>query len=103
MIGTVARMRTARAFARLERMPLSGRSFVRMDLKCATASSSSPLGSEYVQSPLIAARIPKRWPNARRGGDLVGERRDDVSHSAGIELCDGPRLQHRGAPWDRPK
>src|SRR5216117_1617498 len=67
-------MRTARAFARLERRLLSGRSCSRIDFKCATASSRSALGSEYVQSPLLAARIPKRWPNAPRGafGHLFG-------------------------------
>src|SRR2546430_17626815 len=65
-------MRTASAFARLERRPLSGRSCSRIDFKCATASSRSALGSEYVQSPLIDARIPKRWPNAPRGGGPVG-------------------------------
>src|SRR2546430_17279992 len=88
MMGTVARMRTARAFARLDRMLDSGRSCVRIALKCVTASSSSALGSGYVQSRLIAARIPKRWPNAPRGGSPVGtsytEKSFFVARSANI-------------------
>src|SRR6266550_1259712 len=49
-----------------------GRSRVRRACRCAMASLSSLSRAPKAQPPPIPARMPKRWPNAPRGGSPVG-------------------------------